>query len=60
MEETHHKVIEDLQRQHQREVSKLLEDKERLLAEETAATIAGKQIFTFSHLADALIQSDLQ
>ena len=41
MEETHHKVIEDLQRQHQREISKLMEERERLLAEETAATIAG-------------------
>lgn len=41
MEETHQKVIEDIQRQHQREVSKLLEERERLLAEETAATIAG-------------------
>lgn len=44
MEETHHKVIEDLQRQHQREVSKLMEERERLLAEETAATIAGKEM----------------
>lgn len=44
MEETHHKVILDLQRQHQREISKLMEERERLLAEETAATIAGKEI----------------
>lgn len=43
MEETHQKVVEDLQRQHQREISKLLEERERLLAEETAATIAGKK-----------------
>lgn len=43
MEETHQKVIEDLQRQHQREISKLMEERERLLAEETAATIAGKE-----------------
>lgn len=42
MEETHQKVIQDLQRQHQREISKLMEERERLLAEETAATIAGK------------------
>lgn len=41
MEETHQKVIQDLQRQHQREISKLMEERERLLAEETAATIAG-------------------
>ncbi|RXM98136.1 Myosin phosphatase Rho-interacting protein [Acipenser ruthenus] len=40
MEETHQKVLEDIQRQHQREVGKLREEKERLLAEETAATIA--------------------
>lgn len=42
MEETHQKVIQDLQRQHQREISKLMEERERLLAEETAATIAGE------------------
>ncbi|RXM32817.1 Myosin phosphatase Rho-interacting protein [Acipenser ruthenus] len=40
MEETHQKVLEDIQRQHQREVGKLREEKDRLLAEETAATIA--------------------
>lgn len=44
MEETHQKVIQDIQRQHQREISKLMEERERLLAEETAATIAGKEI----------------
>ncbi|XP_062330543.1 myosin phosphatase Rho-interacting protein isoform X8 [Osmerus eperlanus] len=52
MEETHHKVIEDLQRQHQREVSKLLEDKERLLAEETAATIAAIEAMKNAHKED--------
>lgn len=41
MEETHQKKIEDLQRQHQRELEKLREEKDRLLAEETAATISG-------------------
>uniref|UniRef100_A0A8B9J6A9 PH domain-containing protein n=1 Tax=Astyanax mexicanus TaxID=7994 RepID=A0A8B9J6A9_ASTMX len=41
MEETHQKVIEDLHRQHQREINKLLEERERLLEEETNATIAG-------------------
>lgn len=46
MEETHQKVIQDLQRQHQREISKLMEERERLLAEETAATIAGKMSCT--------------
>uniref|UniRef100_A0A4W5JNH1 Myosin phosphatase Rho interacting protein n=1 Tax=Hucho hucho TaxID=62062 RepID=A0A4W5JNH1_9TELE len=49
MEETHHKVVEDLQRQHQREVSKLLEEKERLLAEETAATIAAIEAMKNAH-----------
>ena len=48
MEETHQKVVEDLQRQHQREVSKLLEERERLLAEETAATIFGEETKTTS------------
>lgn len=41
MEESHHKVVRDLQRQHRREISKLTEERERLLAEETAATVAG-------------------
>uniref|UniRef100_A0A3B3S8F7 Myosin phosphatase Rho interacting protein n=1 Tax=Paramormyrops kingsleyae TaxID=1676925 RepID=A0A3B3S8F7_9TELE len=49
MEETHQKVIEDLQRQHQREVSKLLEERERLLAEETAATIAAIEAMKNAH-----------
>lgn len=42
MEESHQKVIDELQRKHQRELENLKEEKERLLAEETAATIAGK------------------
>lgn len=41
MEESHQKVIDELQRKHQRELENLHEEKERLLAEETAATIAG-------------------
>uniref|UniRef100_A0A667Y048 Myosin phosphatase Rho interacting protein n=1 Tax=Myripristis murdjan TaxID=586833 RepID=A0A667Y048_9TELE len=49
MEETHQKVIEDLQRQHQREVSKLMEERERLLAEETAATIAAIEAMKNAH-----------
>lgn len=44
MEETHQKKIEDLQRQHQRELEKLREEKDRLLAEETAATISGTDL----------------
>lgn len=43
MEESHQKVIDELQRKHQRELENLHEEKERLLAEETAATIAGTQ-----------------
>ncbi|KAM3859551.1 LOW QUALITY PROTEIN: myosin phosphatase Rho-interacting protein [Diretmus argenteus] len=49
MEETHHKVIEDIQRQHQREVCKLMEERERLLAEETAATIAAIEAMKNAH-----------
>ncbi|XP_051274353.1 myosin phosphatase Rho-interacting protein isoform X6 [Dicentrarchus labrax] len=49
MEETHHKVIQDLQRQHQREISKLMEERERLLAEETAATIAAIEAMKNAH-----------
>lgn len=49
MEETHQKVVQDLQRQHQREISKLMEERERLLAEETAATIAGNFVKMFVH-----------
>lgn len=55
MEETHQKVIEDLHRQHQREISKLMEERERLLAEETAATIAGKDM----HQHTAVIETHL-
>ncbi|XP_058891656.1 myosin phosphatase Rho-interacting protein-like isoform X2 [Acipenser ruthenus] len=49
MEETHQKVLEDIQRQHQREVGKLREEKERLLAEETAATIAAIEAMKNAH-----------
>lgn len=42
MEESHQKVIDELQKKHQRELEKLQDEKERLLAEETAATIAGQ------------------
>lgn len=41
MEVSHQKVIDELQKKYQRELEKLQEDKERLLAEETAATISG-------------------
>ncbi|XP_061765279.1 myosin phosphatase Rho-interacting protein isoform X7 [Nerophis ophidion] len=49
MEETHQKVVDDLQRQHQREISKLMEERERLLAEETAATIAAIEAMKNAH-----------
>ncbi|KAG1944483.1 myosin phosphatase Rho-interacting protein [Pimephales promelas] len=49
MEETHQKVIEDIQRQHQREIRKLLEEKERLLDEETNATIAAIEAMKNAH-----------
>uniref|UniRef100_A0A3Q2YLZ7 Myosin phosphatase Rho-interacting protein-like n=1 Tax=Hippocampus comes TaxID=109280 RepID=A0A3Q2YLZ7_HIPCM len=49
MEETHRKVVEDLQRQHQREISNLTEERERLLAEETAATVAAIEAMKNAH-----------
>ncbi|XP_026538989.1 myosin phosphatase Rho-interacting protein isoform X5 [Notechis scutatus] len=49
MEETHHKKIEDLQRQHHRELEKLREEKDRLLAEETAATISAIEAMKNAH-----------
>lgn len=44
-------MIDELQRKHQRELENLQEEKERLLAEETAATIAGTshKINIFTH-----------
>lgn len=41
MEEMHRKLITDLQQQHQQQVAELLKEKEQLLQEETAATMAG-------------------
>lgn len=43
MEEIHRKLIGDLQRQHNEEVAALLKEKDQLLQEETAATMAGKK-----------------
>ncbi|XP_078807597.1 uncharacterized protein LOC105354578 isoform X3 [Oryzias latipes] len=40
MEEMHRKLIKDLQQQHQQQVAELLKEKEQLLQEETAATMA--------------------
>ncbi|XP_017166281.1 myosin phosphatase Rho-interacting protein isoform X2 [Poecilia reticulata] len=49
MEESHQKVIEELQRKHQRELENLKEEKERLLEEETAATIAAIEAMKNAH-----------
>lgn len=43
MEESHLKVVEELQRRHQQEVEHLLMERDRLLEEETAATATGEQ-----------------
>ncbi|XP_045931163.1 myosin-11 isoform X3 [Micropterus dolomieu] len=40
MEETHRQLIGDLKQQHQKEVAALLKEKDQLLQEETAATVA--------------------
>ncbi|XP_076856214.1 myosin phosphatase Rho-interacting protein isoform X3 [Brachyhypopomus gauderio] len=49
MEESHQKVIDELQKKHQRELEKLQEEKERLLDEETAATIAAIEAMKNAH-----------
>ncbi|XP_062859401.1 myosin phosphatase Rho-interacting protein isoform X2 [Trichomycterus rosablanca] len=49
MEESHQKVVDELQRKHQRELESLQEEKERLLAEETAATIAAIEAMKNAH-----------
>ncbi|XP_040924383.1 myosin phosphatase Rho-interacting protein isoform X4 [Betta splendens] len=49
MEESHQKVIDELQRKHQRELENLKDEKERLLAEETAATIAAIEAMKNAH-----------
>lgn len=52
MEESHQKVIDELQKKHQREVENLQEEKERLLAEETAATIAAIEAMKNAHRSE--------
>ncbi|XP_061823157.1 myosin phosphatase Rho-interacting protein isoform X4 [Nerophis lumbriciformis] len=52
MEESHQKVIDELQRKHQRELENLHEEKERLLAEETAATIAAIEAMKNAHRSE--------
>ncbi|XP_053720999.1 myosin phosphatase Rho-interacting protein isoform X3 [Synchiropus splendidus] len=49
MEESHQKVIDELQKKHQRELENLQEEKERLLAEETAATISAIEAMKNAH-----------
>ncbi|XP_073722725.1 myosin phosphatase Rho-interacting protein isoform X5 [Misgurnus anguillicaudatus] len=49
MEVSHQKVIDELQKKHQRELEKLQDEKERLLAEETAATIAAIEAMKNAH-----------
>lgn len=44
MEEIHRQLMGDLQQQHQKEVAALLKEKDQLLQEETAATMAGKEV----------------
>lgn len=43
MEESHVKIVEELQRRHQQEVERLLVERERLLEEESAATATGEE-----------------
>lgn len=43
MEESHLKVVEELQRRHQQEVERLVLDRDRLLEEESAATATGEE-----------------
>uniref|UniRef100_A0A673IFN2 Myosin phosphatase Rho-interacting protein-like n=1 Tax=Sinocyclocheilus rhinocerous TaxID=307959 RepID=A0A673IFN2_9TELE len=52
MEESHQKVIDELQKKHQRELEKLQEEKERLLAEETAATISAIEAMKNAHRSE--------
>lgn len=49
MEEMHRQLIGDLQQQHQTEVATLLKEKDKLLQEETAATVAGKPLSAKDH-----------
>ncbi|XP_034425778.1 myosin phosphatase Rho-interacting protein isoform X6 [Hippoglossus hippoglossus] len=52
MEDSHQKVIDELQRKHQRELENLHEEKERLLAEETAATISAIEAMKNAHRSE--------
>lgn len=43
MEDSHVKMVEELQRRHQQEVESLLVERDRLLEEESAATATGEK-----------------
>ncbi|XP_015718182.1 TRIO and F-actin-binding protein isoform X1 [Coturnix japonica] len=49
MESSHQQVMEELQRHHQREMERLRQEKERLLAEEAAATAAAIEALKKAH-----------
>uniref|UniRef100_A0A671SB24 PH domain-containing protein n=1 Tax=Sinocyclocheilus anshuiensis TaxID=1608454 RepID=A0A671SB24_9TELE len=49
MEDSHQRVIEEMQRQHQKEVERLTEERERVLQEETNATIAAIEAMRKAH-----------
>ncbi|XP_032545105.1 TRIO and F-actin-binding protein isoform X1 [Chiroxiphia lanceolata] len=49
MESSHKQVMEELQRHHQRELERLRQEKERLLAEEAAATAAAIEALKKAH-----------
>ncbi|KFV03584.1 TRIO and F-actin-binding protein, partial [Pterocles gutturalis] len=49
MESSHQRVMEELQRHHQRELERLRQEKERLLAEEAAATAAAIEALKKAH-----------
>uniref|UniRef100_A0A8C4ZFU7 Myosin phosphatase Rho interacting protein n=1 Tax=Gadus morhua TaxID=8049 RepID=A0A8C4ZFU7_GADMO len=52
MEDSHQRVVDELQRKHQRELENLQEEKDRLLAEETAATIAAIEAMRNAHRSE--------
>ncbi|XP_041033975.1 TRIO and F-actin binding protein b isoform X2 [Carcharodon carcharias] len=49
MEDSHRKAMEELQRQHKRELEKVQHDKDRLLSEETDATISAIEAVKKAH-----------
>lgn len=54
MQESHLKVVEELQRRHQQEVERLLLERDQLLEEESAATATGDSSPTCPHQKAAL------